>query len=338
MNPRPPSAVLVICARYLGDSLLLRPCLRALRAAFPDTRIDAVVAAGTGCALDDCADVSRVIEWPARRPFNEAAALLRIAGGGYDWAIDFTGNDRSALIAVASRAGFRVAYERPKLPKWSLRRAAYHFRPLHHKTKPHTLVQRLELLEACGVPPQGFAFGLVPRESAVHEATGRLQGIPGKILHAHVTSRDMQKAIPTVTVREVLEGAIRSGFGVVVTCGRAQVEQDHVARCTEGLRAETFRAFHDLDWHGLVATISLCRAYWGSDTAPAHIAAALDKKMLIHFGPSRADHWQPLHSNGTADVRPCDCLKKKRVECERGRPGNCLQKINATDIIAWLVD
>ncbi len=338
MNPRPPRAVLVICARYLGDSLLLRPCLRALRAAFPDARIDAVVAAGTGCALDDCADVSRVIEWPARRPFSEVAAIFRIARGGYDWAIDFTGNDRSALIALASRAGFRVAYERPKLPKWSLRRAAYHFRPPHHKIKPHTLVQRLELLEACGVSPQGFAFGLVPREDAVRAAAGKLQGMPGKILHAHVTSRDMQKAIPSATVREVLEGAIRSGFGVVVTCGRAQVEQDHAARCTEGLPAGTFRIFHDLDWHGLVAMISLCRAYWGSDTAPAHIAAALGKKMLIHFGPSRADHWKPLHPNGTADVRPCGCLKNKRVDCARGVPGKCLQEINTAGVISWLRD
>jgi len=336
MKPRPPRAVLVICARYLGDSLLLRPCLRALRAAFPDARIDAVVAAGTGCALDDCADVSRVIEWPARHPVGEAAALLRIARGGYDWVIDFTGNDRSALIALASRAGFRIAYERPKLPKWSLRRAAYHRRPPHHKAKPHTLVQRLELLEACGVPGQGFAFGLVPRESAVRAAAENLQGMPGKIFHAHVTSRDMQKAIPAPTVREVLEGAVRSGFGVVVTCGRAQIERDHIARCTEGLPAESFRAFHDLDWHGLVATISLCSAYWGSDTAPAHIAAALGKRMLIHFGPSRGDHWKPLHSNGTANVHPCDCLINKRSECPRGISGKCLQDIRAADDLSWL--
>jgi len=337
MNPKPPRAVLVICVRYLGDALLLRPCLRALRAAFPGARVDAVVAAGTGCALDGCADVSRVIEWPARGILREAAALARIAGGGYDWAIDFTGNDRSALIALASRARFRAAYERPKLPRWSLRRAAYHLRPGHRKAKPHTLIQRLELLEACGVPPQGYSFGLLPDPTALAAARTQTAGLTGEIFHVHVTSRDMRKAIPAGIVREVLAGAIRSGMGVVVTGGRDEPERRHVAACTAGLPVEKFRVFHDLDWHGLVAMISLCHAYWGSDTAPAHIAAALEKRMLIHFGPSRADHWSPLHPAAEADARPCACLKAKRSLCPHGVPGKCLDAIRSQDVLEWLV-
>ena len=270
------------------------------------------------------------------RPPWRSGALAGIAAGGYDWAVDFTGNDRSALIALASRARFRVAYERPKVPAWSLRRAAYHFRHAHHKTKPHTLIQRLELLEACGVPSQGYSLGLAPGQAAVEAARVKLHGLPEKLLHAHVTSRDMQKAIPVEVVREVLAGAIESGLGVVVTGGRAEIERSHVAACTDGLPAEKCRVFHDLDWHGLVAMISLCAAYWGSDTAPEHIAAALEKRMLIHFGPSRADHWRPLHSGAAADIRPCECLKRKRVICARGVPGKCLEGIRPRDVMDWL--
>ena len=76
----PPSAILVVCLRYLGDTLLLRPALRALRAKFPDARLNAVVTSGTAAALDDCADVSRVIEWPRRNWLKEldAHALHRL--------------------------------------------------------------------------------------------------------------------------------------------------------------------------------------------------------------------------------------------------------------------
>ena len=334
--PPEPKAVLIVCLRYLGDTLLLRPALRALRAAYPHARLDAVVTAGTACALDDCPDVSRVIEWPRRNLLREVALASEIGRSRYDWVIDFTGNDRSALVALASRAGFRVAYDRPKLPAWSLRRAAYHFRPRHRKSKPHAVIQRLELLEACGVPSQGTHFGLQPREDALAAARQALEGLPSKMFHAHVTSRDMQKAIPVGVVREVLAAAIERGYGVVVTGGPDEVERQHVKFCTEGLPNGKIRVFHELDWQGLVATISLCDRYWGADTAPAHIAAAFEKKMLIHYGPSRADHWHPLHPAGRADILTCECLKNKRVSCPRGVPGKCLQGLQATTVLGWL--
>jgi len=333
--PREPKSVLIVCLRYLGDTLLLRPALRALHAAYPYARLDAVVTAGTACALDDCAEVSRVIEWPRRSIVREFALASEIGRSRYDWVIDFTGNDRSALVALASRAPFRVAYERPKLPSWSLRRAAYHFRPRHKKTKPHALLQRLELLEACGVPQQGIYLALEPRAGALNSIRRELEGLPPRLFHAHVTSRDMQKAIPVAVVREVLAAAIRNGAGVIVTGGSDPAERGHVALCTSGLPSEKIRVFHELDWHGLVALISLCDRYWGSDTAPAHIAAAFGKKMLIHYGPSRADHWRPLHPGGLADVQPCPCLKNRRVDCPAGKPGVCLQKIHPADVIAW---
>ncbi len=333
---KPPRSILVICVRYLGDTLLLRPALRALRTAFPEARIDALVTAGTACALDDCADVSRVLEWPRSLP-DGLALLARIAGGGYDWAVDFTGNDRSALIALASRAGFRTAYERPKLSKYSLRRAAYHFRPPHRKAKPHAVIQRLELLEACGVPPQGTSCGLVPRADALAWADDALAGLPMPRLHVHVTSRDMQKAIPAEVVRAVLAHTIDSGGGAVVTCGSAGSEKAHIAKCLEGLDPDKVRPFDNLNWHQLVALISRCDKYWGSDTAPAHIASALEKPLLIHFGPSRADHWHPLHPAGTFDVQDCPCLSKKtKTKCPSGRPGACLERLDAQQILRAL--
>lgn len=335
MTADSPQAILVVCLRYLGDTLLLRPPLRALRKAFPNARLDVLATAGTACALDDCANVSRVMEWPKSGLLGKAAILGKVAFARYDWVIDFTGSDRSALVALISGASLRAVYDRPKLSKWSLRRAAYTRLVPPKKVKPHAVIQRLELLEACGVLGQGTDVDLVPRREALDWANAAAAGLPAGWLHAHVTSRDMQKALPVPVVRTVLSSILSGGGGVVITSGPDDAERAHVARCVEGLPVERLRIFSDATWHQLVALISQSGRYWGSDTAPAHIAAALKKPMLVHYGPSKAGHWKPLHEGARIDERACACLKNKRVDCPRGSPGACLEGIDTGAVLSW---
>lgn len=331
-----PKSILVVCLRYLGDTLLLRPPLRALRAAFPAARLDALVTGGTAVALEDCANVDRVAEWPKKSLGGQAAALGKIAAARYDWVIDFTGNDRSALIALVSGASLRAVYDRPKLSRWSLRRAAYTHRVPPKVVKPHAVIQRLELLEACGVPGRGTEVDLVPRPEALAWANRAAAGLPGGWLHAHLTSRDMQKAIPAGVAKTVFAEVIARGGGVVITSGPAEAERKHVAACVAGLPAERLRVISDASWHQLTALIAAAGKYWGADTAPAHVAAALEKPMLIHYGPSKAGHWQPLHASARIDERRCACLKNKRVECAKGSPGACLEGIDTGAVVSWI--
>lgn len=305
MSRPAPKSVLVVCLRYLGDTLLLRPAFHSLRVAFPEARLDALVTSGTGVALDDCSAVSRVIEWPRSSLVGQAGLLAKVAAARYDWIIDFTGNDRSALIALLSGSSLRAVYDRPKFSRWSIRRAAYNRLVPPKKKKPHIILQRQELLEACGVPGQGVEIGLVPRTDALAWAAAATQGLPAGWLHAHITSRDMQKAIPVPVARTLFQELLDRGTAVVLTSGPAAVERDYIARCVEGLPADRVKTFSDLTWHQLVAMVSLGKKYWGADTAPSHIAAALKKPMLIHYGPtSKAQHWKPLHDEGLADACP----------------------------------
>lgn len=332
----PPKSALVVCLRYLGDTLLLRPPLRALRDAFPGARIDALVTAGTAAALDDCANVDRVLEWPKTSIGAQAAVFGKVAAARYDWVIDFTGNDRSALVALISGASLRAVYDRPKLSHWSLRRMAYTHRVPPKVAKPHAVVQRLELLEACGVPGQGTEVDLVPRADALAWVKDATAGLPAGWLHAHLTSRDMQKAIPVHVAKTVFAEIIARDQGVVITSGAAEVERGHVARCVEGLPIERLRVISDASWHQLVALIARAKKYWGADTAPAHVAAALRKPMLIHYGPSKAGHWRPLHAAARIDERRCACLKNKRVECAKGGSGACLEGIDTGAVLDWV--
>jgi ADP-heptose:LPS heptosyltransferase len=160
-------------------------------------------------------------------------------------------------------------------------------------------------------------------------------GLPARWLHAHLTSRDMQKAIPAGVAKAVFAEAIARGRGVVITSGPAETERRHVAQCVEGLPKERLRVISDAGWHQLVALIARSEKYWGADTAPAHVAAAMKKPMLIHYGPSKAGHWRPLHPAARIDERRCACLKNKRGVCAKGSPGACLEGIDTGAVLDW---
>ncbi len=307
----------------------MRAPLRALRRAHPNARIDILVAEGTVCALEGCADVDTVIEWPRRRSLGVLLGLFRT---GYDWAVDFTGNDRTALAVLASRAPVRVAYDRPKLPRWSLRRAAYTLRVPPKVRKPHIVVQRLELLAALGVPAAGLETGLVATQTAW--AAAAIAGLPRPILHVHATSRDMQKSLPVASGIRMAEAQISGGGSVVFTSGRAASEREHVAAIAATLPGDRVRMFDDVSWSRLVSLIAAADAFWGADTAPSHIASALQKPMLVEFGPSKPDHWYPLNSEGRFLEHPCECRKENT--CPAGRSGRCLSAAGGSAALEWL--
>lgn len=330
-----PERILVVCLRYLGDSLLLRPALRALRNRFPHAQIDVVVAAGTAVALQGDHNATSVSEWP--RAFGSILAeACRIRRCRYDWLVDFTGNDRSAFVSLASGARWRITYDRPRFAEWTLRRAAYNVRIRHRKKKPHTIIQRLELLEACGVPACGTEVDLVPDVEARNWAEAELAGLPRPILAAHLTSRDMQKAIPVSSAASVLREFIAAGGSVILTSGSAATEREHVATAVAGLPSNRVRTFSDATFQQLAALLATADFYWGADTAPSHIASALGRTMLVEFGPSRASHWYPLGEAAEFVEHPCSCQAAKSNTCRKAVPARCLVEAGPGAALDWL--
>lgn len=331
---RMPARILVIRMRYLGDVLLLQPPLRALRAAFPAAEIDALVNPGTGVALHAPGCIRDTIVWPRGQLALELRTLADIRARRYDWAVDLTGNDRSAMVCLLSGATLRAGYHRPKQPWFFWRNRAYNVRPHHRKQKPHIILQHLELLEACGVPPAGTDVHLeIPPEDArwADAFLGTLHR-PVPRLHAHLTSRDMRKSIPPDVARNVLARVVAQTPASITLSHGAAAEAEHARACIEGLPADRIRLASGISWRQLVALIGASDAYWGADTAPMHAAAALGKPLLAHFGPSNAAHWSPLSPLAETIVTPCPCLKSGHWACPEGTPGRCLATLDSGSI------
>lgn len=331
-----PKSILLICLRYLGDSLLLRPVIRSLHRAHPGVRITALVSEGTGVALAECEGLGTLLEWPRRSAFRMTTLTMHLVWNRYDICFDFTGNDRTGLLSLVSGARRRIAYERRNLPRISIRRWAYNERPQHEKPKPHVLRQRLNLLSLSGIPDTSGDYGLKPHPGAAARVAELTRHLSGQRLHLHATSRDLQKAFPSNTIAKIARIAIESGYSVVATAGPAAPESDFLRAAMEGFDPMHVAIFSTLSWHELVALTASADRFIGCDSAPAHLAAALRIPRLVVFGPSNPDHWASPDPECQNILLPCACRIDKRPHCEPGKPGHCLENLDLSLVLNWL--
>ncbi|NCX97967.1 MAG: hypothetical protein EBX35_05200 [Planctomycetia bacterium] len=110
--------ILVVCTRYIGDTVLAIPFLRNLRRAFPDATIDVCAEGGARMVLADCPYVDELIAWrrPAgRRGFAASLAAIRtqatwLAGRGYDRAYLLKRSLSGAILATLAGIPHRVGF------------------------------------------------------------------------------------------------------------------------------------------------------------------------------------------------------------------------------------
>ncbi|MFN3652867.1 MAG: glycosyltransferase family 9 protein [Armatimonadota bacterium] len=151
MESRTGERILLIRLSAIGDVTVTTPVTRALREAKPDAHITWVVETRAKDVLAGNPYLDEVITWDRPkgglgiRPFLELVPQLRARR--FDWAIDFQGLMRSALVArfsgarrVVGNAGAREGAER-----------LYHVRVPRREDDPSSRQRCLDLLRPLGV-------------------------------------------------------------------------------------------------------------------------------------------------------------------------------------------
>ncbi len=356
--------ILVIKLRHIGDVLLTIPAIRALKNTFPNSSITAVVNSVTEAVLEGntlineifALDRSMLKQSLLKRVGYEISFAKRIRKGHFDMAIDFTGGDRPALYSFLSGARYRIGYD--ATDGFIGKRFLYTHR-FEVNRENHTVLQNLELLSKAGIKTKDFNVDFyISRDdeewlSAVLQEKGVKEG--DVIVHIHPTSRWLFKCWKDEAMADVIDriqGQYRAK--VILTCSPDKREMDKANRIIELTKNKPIAFIGNIDLKKLGAISKRAKLFFGVDSAPMHIAAAVGAPVVTLFGPSGAFHWGPWENDyrqeseekpyskksgvqtfGRHSViqRDWDCIPCGKDGCEGSKISDCLEDIGVDEVM-----
>lgn len=333
---RPPASIAVFRALQLGDMLCAVPALRALRRAFPQTRIVLIGLPNAGEFVKRFqAYVDELIEFPgipafpeqAPRPHELPAFFRRVRGLHAEVALQMHGSGRQSnpLVAQlgAQRWGGFVDEAAGEIPGC---RMAWP----DHLPEPR---RYLALLRYLGIEAQDdaleFPVSRVDQDDA--KLLLRKHALnPEKLILMHVGARLPSRRWPLERYAALARELVSLGWQVALTGMRGEKP---LARSLQDLAGVPLTDLCGQTQLGsLAALLKLARLLVCNDTGVSHVAAGVGAMSVVIACGSDQRRWAPLDSARhvvlAADMpcRPCAFEK-----CPIGHP--CALAVTVPDVL-----
>ena len=318
----------IIRLSSLGDIVLATAVLKVLRQTYPASEIVFIVRAQYTGVLKNNSFLSRTIEWKEGESLKALAFGLR--GEEFDVLIDLHTNARSRSLTVLSNAKRVIRYKKDHIS----RRLAL----LSKKKLPgrHVVDKYLDAVRLMGVDTSGAAPAMYPDIEDVEWADGFLSenGYSGGLLVGIAPgARRKTKMWPARKFAEIGSKLVSSmGSSVVMVGDEADAEVG--GKVLEGC-AQLINAVGQTDIGKLSALLSKCDVVVSNDSAPAHIAVAVETRAVAIFGPTVEEFGFAPYGRGNMTIskdlycRPCSL--HGATKCPEGH-FRCMEEIGSEEV------
>ena len=336
--------IAVFKMRNIGDVLMITPVLRALRETFPEARISVIVNSGTEAMLARNPHIDEVLVYqrdgsphgPLGRPGAELQFVRELRKRRFDLTIGFTEGDRTAWYSLLCGAPFRVGIPHYAWSKYDLRRRAYNFPVNPPEQSMHEVEKHFWLLEQAGLKLRSNKPGnlcLVVPDDLRAWARAELAPVrPARIVHVHPVSRWLWKCWGNEAMAEVIDWLqTERRARVVVTTGPAPRELERAREIVRLCRTQPLFYAGQLSLSQIAALSAESDGYFGVDTAPMHMAAAVGVPVVALFWPTNAENWGPWTPLGRVLSAPCRCNETAREACDWSQVRACLAAITVPE-------
>jgi heptosyltransferase III len=339
--------ILIIKLRHLGDVLITTPCLSALKEAYPQSQITMIVNQGTEDMVRDNPCLSEVVVL-SREPKKSALEEIRyqkqlishLRRKRFDLSIDFSGGDRGAILSWVSGAKERIGYHPKKQKQWWWKKAFTQTVKTPGDDR-HVVEHHLDAIRLLGINPSSISLGFywTPKDqdtlSRILIEKGVTREKPYMVVHP--TSRWMFKTWRLEGYAEVID-YIQSNlnWNVMVTSGPDKKELEAIQEIMRRCRTKPVDLSGRLNLKQLGCLIAGGKLFFGVDSAPMHMAAAVNTPVLALFGPSGDHMWGPWGEGHRVIKKDWDCRPCGEDGCQGSKISRCLMEITVEEVIAGL--
>jgi heptosyltransferase-3 len=330
----PGSRLLVIRLRSIGDIILLTPALHLLKTWRPDLRVSVVVESRFRELLEDNPDVEELLNPGEGDGLSRLASRLRaireIRRRDFAVCLNLHGGPTSRLLTRASGARCKVGF------------AHFRARGMYDVLIPdackflgqpsiHTAEHQAAALFYLGMPRQEIPRARLTVRTG-HVAWWREQrtrcGLASDqayaLVHPTALFRTKQWAAEKFAqLGDYLEH--HAGLSPLYSCGPGETG---VLDAVERAASTRISRLESASLGQFAAALADCRIFIGNDSGPAHMAAALERPLVVIFGSSSSVIWGPWPRSESAaparvvqnpyDCNPCPgnrCYFFERPEC-----------------------
>jgi len=318
--------VLIVRLGALGDVVHTIPAAAAIRAAYPDARIDWLVEDKHRAILDLVTSIDDIVAIDTRTVGGWIDAARRLRARRYDIALDFQGLMKSAIFARASGAprvaGFSI---------WHLREKGA--RPFYSETDDgdedlHVVGKNLHLLRVLGIETSTIAFPLAHRPSPALDAVRDAVGERYALLNPGAAWPNKRWAAARFAEVAAFLRDVRNLPSIVLWGPSEQpLAQEVVDRSQGAARVAPATAIGDLVELSRSATLIV-----SGDTGPLHIAAAVSTPAIGVYGPTNP------RRNGPWDPRDVMVSRFETCSCHYQRQCRiadwCLNHVTVAEVTA----
>lgn len=275
---------LVIQTAFIGDAILTLPIPQVLKKNEADVRIDVVAIPRTSEIFSTHPSIDRVLLFDKKNSDRGVSGLRRIVRrlreAEYDVAIIPHRSLRSALLARWAKIPVRVGFERSA--GWFMMTKVVQYDP-----RSHEVDRNLSLLAALGIKSEDREF---PK---LYPSTSDIATVDQFLLRAGVLNSDLIGIAPGSVWKtkrwiedryaELAKRFEREGFRIVLVGGK----EDELLCEQIRLRADSAGVITAAGKMSLLQSAELirrCRVLISNDSAPMHIALAMQTPVVAIYG------------------------------------------------------